>query len=318
MEYEQTSDRTITFRGDRDVVLHIGQDNLLTHSFTILPMISMSGTAPGKLFICLQERGNQFGPRVLKQVEEQEREYGNIVVRCSTSGKMTTEMMKSWIHEVVAPVANRFGRMHDERDSPHERPWRRILIVGDAWGGNSNDDVVAEMKQIGAEFLKIPPGTTADLQPLDVDFFRQYKLFVKRIWMELQILDRAHEVTSRADAISMHSLIWDQFQAPCYSGLIRYAWRGIDVDLKESDPPMRTASLQFNSFTPESKCEVANCTKYAFVRCAHCQKLLCIDHFLHRTCFHHEQLEDGQAVAFDDLGLGDSGHFAEFEDDMLI
>ena len=31
---------------------------------------------------------------------------------------------------------------------------------------------------------------------------------------------------------------------------------------------------------------VANCTKHAFIRCAHCGKLLCLEHFLDRVCFH--------------------------------
>ena len=148
----------------------------------------MDGRAIGRLLICLQERGGQFGPRVIEQVRKQARDYGNIEVICSTSGKMTTESMKQWIFDVVLPETARIAPIEEEiQGAPGPglqlppTAWRRVLLTGDAWAGNTNGDVVDEMRRAGVELLRIPPGTTADLQPLDVDFFRQYKVFVKRI-----------------------------------------------------------------------------------------------------------------------------------------
>lgn len=73
--------------------------------------------------------------------------------------------------------------------------------------------------------------------------------------------------------------------------MIRYAWHGTDPNFTPDELDADTGYLdlviqnQFD-FDRSRKCAVAGCDKYAFLRCAHCGKHLCIEHFLDRVCFH--------------------------------
>lgn len=40
------------------------------------------------------------------------------------------------------------------------------------------------------------------------------------------------------------------------------------------------------SFDPSRTCVVDGCYQHGFIRCIHCGKILCMHHFLNRTCFH--------------------------------
>lgn len=98
----------------------------------------------------------------------------------------------------------------------------------------------------------------------------------------------------RYGIINMQSLIWNQFLSPEYRPMLRYAWRNTDPgytnsELQSRAPPPLVQDIQFN-FNQSSLCE-HNCTNYAFIRCSHCGKLMCLDHFLNRTCFHDDEDE---------------------------
>ena len=53
-------------------------------------------------------------------------------------------------------------------------------------------------------------------------------------------------------------------------------------------PGEMVQEIQFG-FEPGSTCEF-NCTNNAFIRCSHCGKLMCLKHFLERSCFHDHHL----------------------------
>lgn len=99
-------------------------------------------------------------------------------------------------------------------------------------------------------------------------------------------------VTDRSGIINMHSLIWDQFNSPAYHDMLRYAWHNTDIgyddeELHEGSPPHLVQDVQFD-FNTGQRCEHQDCSDYAFIRCSHCRRHLCIKHFLERICFHHE------------------------------
>lgn len=93
--------------------------------------------------------------------------------------------------------------------------------------------------------------------------------------------------------LNMHSLLCNQFQAPVYNDMLRITWRITDLGFSNEELTLGnrkaalTKAIQFD-FRGDLRCQEANCTNYAFVRCAHCNKLLCSSHFLNRTCFHDE------------------------------
>lgn len=107
VNYEISNERTLSFRGERDTILNIDSANRATHSYTIQPTISRDGRIIGKLLICLQEPDGQFGQRVKKKVEELEKEFGNIKVIASRSGKMSTELMTEWFNQQLLPDLRR-------------------------------------------------------------------------------------------------------------------------------------------------------------------------------------------------------------------
>lgn len=101
-EYEMSGDRALSWTGERDTVVEDDTANKATHSYTIQPIISRDGRMFGRLLICLQEPENgKFGPRVDKQVRQLEKNYGNIYVVASESGKMSAALMRQWAEELL-------------------------------------------------------------------------------------------------------------------------------------------------------------------------------------------------------------------------
>ena len=86
----------------------------------------------------------------------------NVSVTSSKSGKLTTPVLQEWFTDVFSP---------DLQDEPS-------MVLLDAWGGQGPS---AELATQGLSIEYIPKGATKYVQPLDVYFFRQYKLFVKNI-----------------------------------------------------------------------------------------------------------------------------------------
>lgn len=387
--YEIYRDRTLTWKGSRDVAINIDQQNKRTHSYTSQPMISRDGHLIGKLLLCMQEQRGRFGPNVEQQVRQLEEKFGNIVVLASASGKMSSDLTRDWIKKVLLPaVRERItsldtdtetislenlsldddvfeegdqsdSRLDEEVDRrchaarvqrgreacvANERPtcleftqrapicldpypnarcmeqlnstattrcYNRphTLLLLDSWGGHSSEVMQNNLRQYGIRVLLIPKKTTGDLQPLDITFMRQYKRFVK-IVVEAAILnDMLTNVTSREGIINLHSLIWNQFGSEAYTDMLRYAWRNTDESFDNSElsvrpPPPMVQEVQFN-FHGSKKCEVSNCSSHAFIRCSHCRKYLCLQHFLERKCFH--AVNDQRAGPSSDTEAGPSG-----------
>lgn len=143
--------------------------------------------------------------------------------------------------------------------------------------------------------------TTADHQPLDVFFDRQYKKLWKRIRQAaFDDSDEAlAELLSRGGILNVQSLMWDQFNSPRYENMIRYAWHKTDIFFDHGELAGEyieiVQDIQF-AFDESDRCEAYNCTRYAFIKCSHCKKRLCIHHFLARQCFHWDEEEDDDII----------------------
>ena len=102
--YEISNERTLSFKGERDTLLTVDSQNKNTHSYTIQPIISRDGKLIGKLLLCMKEDRDRFGPRVERDVRELERQLGNVHVVCSTSGKMSRNLIDDWTENVLLPA----------------------------------------------------------------------------------------------------------------------------------------------------------------------------------------------------------------------
>lgn len=141
-----------------------------------------------------------------------------------------------------------------------------VLLLADEWLQNKENitdsqaqqppqrgtkfvQVVNNMRKGGVKILTIPKHSTDKLQPLDVAFFRQYKILIKRIMERAYLNDEPSRVTSRDGVINMNSLVWNQMNAPVYWDLIRTGWRHADnsyvpSELTFGEPPTNVLTNQ--------------------------------------------------------------------------
>lgn len=155
----------VSVKGERDTVLGIDSHNKHTHSYTVQPMVGRDGCLFPIALIVTQEDEGTFGPKLAPEIREIERKFGNIEVFASKSGKLTSALIDQWYHGTLftAIKAKQEEKMADDDDVT-------VLILADSWSGHAEADQQRELRSMGAHFLQIPPGTTDQLQPLDVNF----------------------------------------------------------------------------------------------------------------------------------------------------
>lgn len=283
--YEPSNLRTLSFRGERDTCLLIDSRNKHTHSYTVQPMIARNGHLFPKVLIVTQELNDDFGPILAPKMRELERRYGNVEIYASKSGKLTSSRMERWytgtLNDAIEAIQNR--SMIESQDEP------AVLILADSLSGHSKASQQRDLLKMGAKMMRIPPQTTDRLQPLDVNFNRQLKIFYNRIMEESFYQDRLAASTSREGVINVHSLLHNQLSSPKYRDMIKYAWKNTDLNFNNAEfehfPSRMVNQINFD-FDQAAKCETRGFSEHAFVKCAHCGKLLCFHHFLERECFH--------------------------------
>lgn len=150
---------------------------------------------------------------------------------------------------------------------------------------------------------------------------RQYKQFVNRLTHQAHYDDILDKLTTREGVLNMHSLVWNQLSSPAYTDMLRWCWHKTDPDYSAIEPhntqPAMVRKIEFGFAA--SECQVGACSSHAFIRCSHCGKLMCLEHFLERTCFHHStRLEDAQN-ATDTYSYSDESDLeADGDEDELI
>jgi len=262
-KYEFSPKRTLSFKGEKDTLAVISSHNANSHSYTIMPLLSMSGKLEGKLLVCLQEPKGIIGPRVSEGLEVPE----NIYLLASKSGKMDKALMKRWINDCLEPLASQ----------------KRIVLLYDSWKGHLDPTLYDNLKNDCKRFV-IPAGTTSLIQPLDRHFFIEYKLFRRKIFDRVNLDEVDLDLHTRQNVIKMHSLIYNQLQAPVFNALGQYAWFSCTY-LKER---VQFQSVNDKCFNADyDKCEQDRCTDESFMQCAHCNLYLCLNHSLVQLHFHN-------------------------------
>lgn len=237
-------------------------------------------------------------PEMQRRLEQEQHEYeevssdGTELYSLSSSGNVIEEPQPgpSWASNPLANLTEEQRNILAIRNTSVFRERPRLLLLADAWGGHSSQRIADDLAGRHILELKIPKHTTGYLQPLDVNFFRQYKRFWKLLTERALYEGSIQNITSRLGVINMNGMIWNQFSAPVYRDMILYAWRHTDplFEIEELDVgprPRMVDDIQFK-FNRSHFCEVEGCSNRAFIRCSHCQRHLCLDHFLGRACFH--------------------------------
>ncbi|XP_034195342.2 uncharacterized protein LOC117611505 [Osmia lignaria lignaria] len=253
---EHHSGRTLAYRGSKKVESVVQSVSSTTQSYTIQPTISAAGKLLSPLLIVLKEVGGEFGLRVQETMFRPK----NVFILASTSGKLTSAHLKTWLKDVFFPNVGSSS----------------VLLL-DSWGGQCSKTVSeATPHDKELKHLIIPKGTTGRIQPLDVYGFRVWKNFVKRFSDIVILYDYNVNLHLRNNIIKLQSLTHNQFSSPRFTDLFKYAW--FKSGYIENRPPHFDNPVDF-CFGANSApiCDI--CGNAAIITCAWCKKSFCFQNF---------------------------------------
>lgn len=167
------------------------------------------------------------------------------------------------------------------------------VIILDAWGGQKDVDYILEelTEQDFKEYIRffgIPKHCTKFIQPLDVYFFRQYKIVIRKIvdylrlfYFRLEVRDRPH---CRDFIFRMHSLVYNQLCSEKFQPMLKYAW----LKSGYGNMPSNYTFLNVNEllFSKKKLSDCNECGKISFIKCSHCEKILCFECFFFSYHYH--------------------------------
>jgi len=121
-EYRVDVRRTLTTKGQKIVDVFLGDFNKVTHSYTAQYALTASGKLLPKVFLCMQEPKGIFGPHVSNTVEKLTKNYGNVIVTASKSGKLTKDHFHSFVENIIKDYCKQ----------------EEFLLILDSWGGQTD------------------------------------------------------------------------------------------------------------------------------------------------------------------------------------
>jgi hypothetical protein len=261
--YEMPSNRTLSYEGEKATYLSVKSLNAISHSYTVMPIISAAGQLLSPVFICLQEPTSRFP--ITRAVFS----ASNIVTSCSTSGKLNKSLVKYWLKEVLDKVVS-----------------NRFLLMVDQWSPQA--DITAYENNLtkgqSCKLLVIPRKATSTKQPCDTYFFRQWKVLTKRIYRHVSLDELDVDLRSRDAIIKLQSLAHNQLSSSLFKPMISYAWSTCGYIPKQYSNFSSVTEVCF-SFDADS-CSNNNCEHSAFICCSHCRPTLCFEHFFTAYHFH--------------------------------
>lgn len=223
------------------------------------------------------------------------------------------------------------GQPIGQRYCVERRP--KFLLLMDCWPGQRGRKaqvMSTRLLEAGVRIMTIPPHATLKLQPLDVSFNRQHKIFMHKITEEAHMRGVIRDITTRAGIANIQSLMWNQFSSIAYRDLIKNGWRNTDPDFSTAElfMPIEEGvdvvnAIQFG-FDSSHKCEYQDengdgCANHGFVQCSHCGKILCLQHFMERVCFHEESDDNlGELTYTEQAASSMSGPNREVFDDEYM
>lgn len=115
-------------------------------------------------------------------------------------------------------------------------------------------------------------------------FYRQVKNLIKKLQSTSQLLQEQREISSREDAIKIHSVVHYILSVPVFSNMIKYAWFG--SKLMNNKPIFRNVNeVCFPLTLIKNKC---SCGQVSFIQCSWCENNLCFkclyDDYHPKTC----------------------------------
>lgn len=272
-EYEMIRNRTLAKKGEKIVESRVVSPNAVSHSYTIQVHLSKSGQLGSKIFIVFKELANQFGPRVQEEVNSVLQICPNIAVTATTSGKFTTKVMQDWFSDVFA-----------------EDLQPRTVLLLDAWTGQGSNAQLETLVE-NVEIAYLPKLSTRYIQPLDVYFFRQYKILARNI---TEVCRDSHfsdnsvaKPENRYFIMKLQCICFNQVSHPRFTRMWRYAWQKPGYDLEERVEEFECLNQILINPTRarDAKCDEHD--DFPIIKCVYCDKFLCFTCMFEPVHYHH-------------------------------
>jgi len=254
-EKELRSYRTLRVTGTDKIRAAVGSISATTHSYMIMPVVSMSGEILRPMYVLISEANGKFP--VSKRPDP-----ANIRSFAGKTANMNKEDLRRFYTEALWPSMPR---------NP-----TKVLLLLDSWAANKDNALSDACKPNGVQLMKelIPGGCTGLIQPLDVFFFRQYKSFVR--FITDTIIDETNfNVWHRDKILALQSFVLFQFSASRFKNMIRYAFYKAGFTDVEPEPWVSPHDFCFDQIV-EDTC--SKCNEMAFIKCAHCERSICLAH----------------------------------------
>ena len=279
------SPRSYAEQGCKDVLSTLISQNSFTHSHTVQYHISKAGLMGKKLLIVFQELKGSFGVRIQEEMNFCMQVFPQVVVLASQSGKMGKKHVEEWFDRVFKPEL-------EENSS--------ILLL-DAFGGQGPNRLLSERTDKTLHCQYIPKGTTYLCQPCDLGLFRQLKAIIRPIVVmcRSRFLGKRSglKTSNRYFIIVSQVLAHNQLSADCYVPMLKHAWQA--GGYKNSSPVDVFKAVNEVNFLKLSSLKCESCDSFCFIRCAHCSKTLCFDHFV--LNFHYHEVANHNKINHQNL-----------------
>lgn len=246
-----TRNRTLTKIGTKRVERMAQRNNSLTHSLTLNVCISASGELLPKCFVTLHE------PKPPQSFQALVAPFTELYVTNSRSGKMDSKLANEWLKEVFVPnVAD------------------KSLLLLDSWPGFNQMMKLPIVNTHKLQIVVFPPGTTGELQPLDLQFNRQFKNFLQQIQQEIRRADTTFIISKRANLLQILSFVYNQIKAPIFKNWIKAGFVQLGMIRTQSSYVVPAQYCLDPTKTGGHHC--SKCVKFSTIQCAHCDVLFCI------------------------------------------
>lgn len=252
---ELHSTRTLSHTNEKDTFLAVKSLNNCTHSYTVQPSITLDGNLLDNFLLCLYEPTGKIGPNV-KPFNPP-----NVKLTCSSSGKLSRGHVNYWIKECLKPHVDN----------------QEFLIILDSWTTHTNKDIYDQTFGSLYHMIVVPPKTTSIAQPLDVFFNYWWKSIARRIADRVMLDEIDINMGLRDNIIKEQSLIHNQLSSKKFQKMIKYSF--FKSGLTDDDPGEFENVHEVCFSGLENDCDIMDCKSDSFIRCSHCEKYLCFDHF---------------------------------------
>jgi len=263
-ELEIHSTRTLSYKGEKTTACTVRSTNASTHSYTVQPTITLDGHLLSPIYLCLKKPKGHISENIRSHLFK----TPNVIVTCSSSGKLTTSLVEYWRDQVLLP-------------SLESR--KKFLLISDCCGGQTYGKGLYDHIP-GCTRLEIPRKTTGQIQPLDAFFNRQMKVIPRQMYDRVMLDELDINMSERNNIIRLTSLNHNQLSSETFRRMIKYAWYASGYTDTHLGPFKTVVEVCF-SFDIAT-CAAPSCNAGSFICCSWCHKPLCFTHFFLNYHFH--------------------------------